>query len=506
MLRNSLRLKFVLVNCLCALVNTAAILILFFVSNRGFTDLVGISAKNLSMLYSTGDIKSLLAKELLDWNAFSEDNVSLESFYESARNVSARSDSFQENLPESLRPSADEFIKIHNELVSQVKAIAAQKAGHVSREAIQSMASSYSRAYETLNDFSDTVVLGSEEQQGGSIRATIGIMKITLIFTLGSTFIILLVSFFYFRRHVILPIVTIADASLRAAQGRFNMIETIKSRDEIGVMAHNFNYMINEIRINVENRERISEELRTQRDQAEQANKAKSMFLANMSHELRTPMHGMLSFARFGQQKIETATKEKLKSYFDEIYESGARLMSLLNDLLDLSKLESGKIVYSLEPTDLQEIVHTVVSEMRAFAEEKGVSLEVRNTGCHLIAPLDGERIMQVARNLISNAIKFSNRGTPIDIELGQADEQLSFQIVNRGVGIPAAELETVFEKFVQSSATKTGAGGTGLGLAICKEIIHQHGGRIWAESDESIGKTKFVFMVPLRNVSAQAA
>jgi len=234
---------------------------------------------------------------------------------------------------------------------------------------------------------------------------------------------------------------------------------------------------------------------------AEKASQAKSLFLANMSHELRTPMHGILSFSRFGQQKIDSAPKEKLKSYFDEIYDSGSRLMRLLNDLLDLSKLESGKVVYAMQDTDLVETVNAVRAEMNAFAEEKGVRLDVTCGTPELRGVFDREKIMQVVRNLVSNAIKFSKKGTTIRIQIDRTSEKLTCRVINHGMGIPAEELDSIFDKFVQSSKTKTGAGGTGLGLAICKEIVEQHTGKVWAESQIN-GETKFTVELPISAVA----
>lgn len=229
---------------------------------------------------------------------------------------------------------------------------------------------------------------------------------------------------------------------------------------------------------------------------AEAANQAKSLFLANISHELRTPMHGVLSFARFGQQKFETSSKEKLKTYFDEIHDSGTRLMRLLNDLLDLSKMEAGKMNYTMREDDLIEVVQLVQSEMRALCADKGLKFELIKNQTDLLGTFDRERLAQVIRNLLSNAIKFSEKGSTVKVLLSGTTERLSCCVSNRGVGIQESELEFVFDKFVQSSKTNTGAGGTGLGLAICKEIIEEHQGRIWAES--KVGQeTRFTLEFP---------
>jgi signal transduction histidine kinase len=241
---------------------------------------------------------------------------------------------------------------------------------------------------------------------------------------------------------------------------------------------------------------KMTETLRSERDAAEKANQAKSLFLANISHELRTPMHGILSFARFGQQKIDSAPKEKLQSYFDEIYDSGARLMNLLNDLLDLSKLEAGKIEYNMREENLVDIAGAVLSEMKAFAEERKLRLELTRSVPEVLVKCDAERIMQVLRNLVSNAVKFSEPASTIQVEVARTADANFFRVMNRGVGIPAAEWETIFDKFVQSSQTRTGAGGTGLGLAISREIVHGHSGKIFVTSVPG-ERTTFTVQLP---------
>lgn len=232
------------------------------------------------------------------------------------------------------------------------------------------------------------------------------------------------------------------------------------------------------------------------------ANQAKSEFLANMSHELRTPMHGILGYARLGLKRSDTLPRVKLNEYFLLIQESGTRLMRLLNNVLDFSKLDIGKMNYSMKNTDILPRIHQVTTELEPIAAEKGLCFEVECPKQQVSAVCDHEKITQVLRNLLFNAIKFSYENSTIEIlcdeihyETEPPCQQIS--VVNRGVPIPDDELQTIFEKFIQSSATNTGAGGTGLGLAISRQILLDHRGIIWAENDTD-GATFFRFQLPM--------
>ncbi len=229
---------------------------------------------------------------------------------------------------------------------------------------------------------------------------------------------------------------------------------------------------------------------------AEKANHAKSEFLANMSHELRTPMHGILSYSKFGMRKINRIDQELALKYFTQINVSAKRLMRLLNDLLDLAKLESGRKDYKFYRTSLTYLVEIATTDLVFLSREKKILIDFHrpNFDDRIIA--DKEKIVQVIRNIVSNAIQYSPADSQIIIEIKDRKDGLVLSVADSGIGIPENELEAVFDKFVQSSLSNTGAGGTGLGLTISKEIIKDHHGKIWAERNENGGAT-LNFMLP---------
>ncbi|GEM_PF-2567604 len=258
-------------------------------------------------------------------------------------------------------------------------------------------------------------------------------------------------------------------------------------------------------------------ELRQAKELAEQASLAKSAFLANMSHELRTPLHSILSFSRLGKRRLETLSKEKLEHYFQQIQYSGERLVHLIDELLDLSKMEAMKMEYHFRSNDLLQVAQECVLELEARLIEHNITLEILPPESETLAWFDEERLRQVITNLCSNAIKFTPEGGRISISIetgslvpgrrkSDAEEvpALLFVIRDTGVGIPQGELTAIFDKFAQGSKTSTIPGGTGLGLAICKEIIEAHHGRIWAwnwrnaevKSEQDSG-AEFCFLIP---------
>jgi len=281
-----------------------------------------------------------------------------------------------------------------------------------------------------------------------------------------------------------------------------DITEQKKMEAEISAYQNNLEYKIKQQTHSLQLAKEAAEKAQKQ---AEDANLAKSEFLANMSHELRTPMHGIISFTKYGLKRFkkpEMGQKDfdKFFRYFTNIDTSSSRLLHLLNDLLDLAKLESGKMSYDFQPTDLQQLVEKIAMEFSAKINEQKLNFSCTVPSFPTKLVCDSGKITQVISNLFSNAIKFSTEGKNITVSFTQTtinkSPAIELSVIDQGVGIPESELKSVFDKFIQSSNTKTNAGGTGLGLAICQEMIHGHQGEIWAEHNPE-GGSVFKFILP---------
>ena len=242
-----------------------------------------------------------------------------------------------------------------------------------------------------------------------------------------------------------------------------------------------------------------TQELELALDNEHRANKAKSEFLAKMSHELRTPMHPILSFSQIALKKTQD---EKLQSYLEKVHISGERLTRLLNNLLDLAKLEAGKMDLEILTQDMNDVIKSVIEEMHPLFLEKGIEINF-SAAAEGLAEFDRDRITQVIYNLLYNAVKFSPEKSVIEISLQNrkilSEDYLEISVTDEGPGIPSEEAKQIFDKFEQSSKTKSKAGGTGLGLAISQEIVHAHHGSIWVESpppDKTHG-SQFIVQLP---------
>jgi signal transduction histidine kinase len=228
----------------------------------------------------------------------------------------------------------------------------------------------------------------------------------------------------------------------------------------------------------------------------QQASQHKSEFLANMSHELRTPMNAILGFTDLLLDGIYGELDERVRRPMDQIHQNGQNLLRLINDVLDLSKIEAGRMELFLAEYNAVEILEAVVNTARPLAEGKGLTLHASIEGKVGSCFGDGRRMFQVLLNLVGNAVKFTRRGQ-VEVGLAAGNGQIHYMVKDTGIGIRPEQMEAIFEEFGQGDSTVTKEfGGTGLGLAISKRFVTMHGGRIWAESTPEVGST-FHVVVP---------
>ena len=230
-----------------------------------------------------------------------------------------------------------------------------------------------------------------------------------------------------------------------------------------------------------------------ERDLARAALDKKAQTLAHMSHELRTPMNGILGMTRLA---LQTELSEKQRDYLEVVNSSADALLTLINDILDLSKLDAGRLTLEEIPFDLRDTVDNSLKSISTLVDDKGLDLEVAVADTvPAVVVGDPGRLRQVLLNLVSNAVKFTEEGTVrvlVESEGSSPDSvRLHTRVVDEGIGIPADRISTIFEPYLQASDSTTREfGGTGLGLAICRDLVELMGGQIWAESTEGTGST----------------
>jgi len=243
---------------------------------------------------------------------------------------------------------------------------------------------------------------------------------------------------------------------------------------------------------------RLFDEIQEKSRQLEEASQHKSQFLANMSHELRTPLNAILGYTELMADGAYGEPSEKMSAVLKRLESNGRHLLGLINDVLDLSKIEAGQLALELSDYSVQDIAQTVRSTLEPLAADKKLEFKVE------VAPRlpsgrgDGRRLTQVLINLVGNAIKFTDTGE-VAIKAEASNGSFYVSVRDTGPGISAADQAKLFQEFQQAdNAITKKKGGTGLGLAISKRIIEMHGGRIWIDSTVGEGST-FSFTVPVR-------
>ena len=243
--------------------------------------------------------------------------------------------------------------------------------------------------------------------------------------------------------------------------------------------------------------EKYIHELELRNHEVEQANQLKSEFLSNMSHELRSPLHTVIGFSELLAEETEGMLNEKQKRFIGHIHADSLHLLDLINDLLDLSKIEAGRFELRQEAFHIGAVIEEGLSSVQPRATAKCV--EIR-TDVSITTPIFADRVRfkQILHNLLTNAIKFTPDGGKVRVEAAPHDRFAEVSVSDTGIGIPEDQRQSVFDKFYQVRAAAAGAPeGTGLGLAITKRLVEQHGGTIWVRSAPGSGSS-FTFTIPL--------
>ncbi|MEO6208471.1 MAG: ATP-binding protein [Candidatus Limnocylindrales bacterium] len=309
-------------------------------------------------------------------------------------------------------------------------------------------------------------------------------------------------------RNLVRPIESIQLAAAKIGSGALDQRINVSSRDELGALAEEFNRMAARLEESYAGLEQQVQErtrelasalarLDEQTRELKAASHHKSQFLANMSHELRTPLNAISGFSQVLRRQLYGEVNAKQAEYLDVILASARDLLALIDDVLDLSKVEAGQIELQVVPFSLPALLERGLVIVRERAIAGGVRISLSSDPAIATVNGDERRIMQVILNLLSNAVKFTPAGGAVDVAATDGDGEVRVSVSDSGPGIASEDQIRIFEEFQQAAAGLDQREGTGLGLALSKRLVELHGGRIWVDSVLGQGST-FVFTLPV--------
>jgi len=415
-------------------------------------------------------------------------------FNDTLGRIEAAAPSDERALIEQIRAAQDDAMAVVADIANSIREGKVDDARHA-------LTTREEPLYRTIDGLVRRVV-SAEQARMGSLRASAIAADRRSRFVMGG-FAVLTIGLAMFFGFVIswsfiLPVRRAEEFLGEVAGGNFGATVRIPNRDEFGSLAENMNRMSRDLRRLDEQQRAAASELRSLNEQLAQASRAKSEFLASMSHELRTPLNAILGFAELILDDLYGEVPPSLREPLADVQTNGRHLLRLINDVLDLSKIEAGRMELALGDYVVNEVLETVRASLRSLASEKGLDFAVSAPADLPLARGDGKRIAQCLVNLAGNAIKFTKEGR-VEIAAEWRDDSLVYRVTDTGIGIPEDQVDNVFAEFRQVDVTISREyGGTGLGLSITKKFVELHGGRIWVESTLGKGST-FSFAVPVR-------
>jgi signal transduction histidine kinase len=315
-------------------------------------------------------------------------------------------------------------------------------------------------------------------------------------------------------RRMVRPIARIESGARRIGEGALDERIELNTGDELQSLAEEFNRMAGQLEDlyadlerRVEDRTRdlsaalrqnatLLRELERKSRDLEAASQHKSEFLATMSHELRTPLNAIIGFSEVLRERMFGELNDRQAEYLEDIHVSGRHLLTLIDDILDLAKVESGRMELELDDVDVGECLETGFMMVRGRAKRRGVRLEMDVEPGLDQVPADGRKLKQVVFNLLANAVRFTPEGGLVEASARRVEGELRIAVRDSGPGIAAEDQERIFETF-QQAGNGGAREGSGLGLALSRAFAELHGGRLWVESRLGEGST-FVLALPL--------
>ncbi|MCB1907876.1 MAG: HAMP domain-containing protein [Rhodocyclaceae bacterium] len=373
----------------------------------------------------------------------------------------------------------DEFIKVVNRVVELIRAGEIDRGRELQQSQARPLAGRIERLMNELVNRAEVEMLESVDE---SHLTYLGSRWTVIGFSIFSSLLALLLGY-GISQSLLAPVKGMDGRLKEIAAGDFSRHVLVSNRDELGTLAANLN--------------RMNDELGRLYDQLEMVSRHKSDFLANMSHELRTPLNAIIGFSEALLERMFGELNDKQDDYLKDIHSSGLHLLSLINDVLDLSKIEAGHMELECSDFDVAASLEAAVILVRERAQRHGIALGLDVDPALGCLHADERKFKQVLLNLLSNAVKFTPDGGAVTVTGKRVEAGVEIAVADTGIGIAPQDQETVFEEFRQVGRSYTHKQeGTGLGLALTRRIVELHGGRIWLESVPGKGST-FTFLLP---------
>ncbi|ADC68937.1 integral membrane sensor signal transduction histidine kinase [Methanocaldococcus sp. FS406-22] len=352
---------------------------------------------------------------------------------------------------------------------------------------------SYKPIYNSDGEIIGMLFVGTPEQP--FIELQQNIKSHTILIGFLSILLALIVSF-VLSETIISPIKKLKSAAEKISSGDYNIYVNVNSNDEIGELAKAFNKMAEDVRKSHEALKKHAKELEESYEKLKEVDRLKSEIISIVSHELRTPLTSIKGYVELVLDGLMGELNENQRRCLEIAKNNIDRLKRLIDNMLDLSKIESGAIKFDIKDIKVKDMINEVLNSLQPLTKEKNIEVKC-DIEDNLTAKVDKDRIIQVLINLIENAIKFSPVKGVIEIHAFRDKNYAHIIIKDYGPGIPKKDLERIFDKFYQVNFPKIKRDGAGLGLAICKSIIEAHGGKIWVESELGKGSA-FHILLPM--------